>query len=54
MAGAKRVTVTLTADRVQTLEEEATRKGLPLTLFCRLLLSEIADDFEEIKNRKAA
>lgn len=46
MAETGRITVTLTLDRIEVLEMEAAKKGLSLPTFCRVLLSETADEFK--------
>lgn len=49
-----RITVTLTVDRIESLKKEALSKGLSLPTFCRVLLSETADEFTANRKAKAA
>jgi hypothetical protein len=48
----ERVTVTVENKRLESLRVEGKRRGLKLPLFCRILLTEMADEFE--KKAKAA
>lgn len=47
MADTVRITVTLRKEKVSALAAEADKKGLPLPTFCRILLSETADNYTE-------